>query len=333
MLNVAHAHAHVRATRTGDYVRLPLAASQTSCYIVLPSIIDQPFAKYCARHRNEPSVSHSWNLPLVIQHRSQCTLPSCCKSLTWRVAYMVPESPHTPTSSNSSALFGSDDTSFLEAIACSVLPGDLIPNATNPEEALQNPSKTPPASTGPSNSSLEPPPCAQPRSNAYSDVSSGDEQDTPATRTPSNAQLHLKHSPIVLSEDDEPTLLQTESLTPAQSRYKKRAYSVSSDDENPVLARSPVNSPTQITKSYLDPDTYGASRFGEFGEYMRRKRAKLQIQNAEMGGTPGVVASKSRLFNGLSIHVGQPSPALVVDVLKGVRLMDGQSPLFKSCER
>jgi hypothetical protein len=236
-------------------------------------------------------------------------------------------SPHTPTSSNSSALFGSDDASFLEAIVCSVLPGDLVPNATNPEEAVQNPS------TGPSNSSLEPPPCAQPRSDAYSDVSSGDEQDTPDTRTPSNAQLRSRHSPIVLSEDDEPTLLQLESPIPAQSRYKKRAYSVSSDDENQAQAHSPANSPIQITNSYLDPDTYGASRFGEFGEYMRRKRAKLQIQNAEMGGTPEVVASKSRLFNGLSIHVGQPSPGLIVELLKCVRLMDGQSPLFKNCVR
>lgn len=44
-----------------------------------------------------------------------------------------------------------------------------------------------------------------------------------------------------------------------------------------------------------DLDTYGASRFGEFGEYMRRKRAKLQIQNAQ--------ETKSNIFEGVAIYV------------------------------
>jgi hypothetical protein len=40
---------------------------------------------------------------------------------------------------------------------------------------------------------------------------------------------------------------------------------------------------------------------------MRRKRAKLQIQNEEMGSSsPMVIVPTSKLFSGLSIHVGQP---------------------------
>ncbi|KAI9508820.1 DNA repair protein [Russula earlei] len=209
-------------------------------------------------------------------------------------------SPHTPTSSNSSALFGSDDSSFLEALAGSVLPGDFTPKAGNSKAAVL--SKTSPIPVEPS-SSLEPPPCAQPRSNAHSYISSGDEKDTPSITTSSNAQTCLKHPPIVLSGDDEPSLLQLGSPTPAQSRYKKRAYSVSSCDEHPALPHSSPESPIQIGTSYLDSDTYEASRFGGFGDYMRRKRAKLQIQNAEMGDSPEVITSNSRLFNGLAIHI------------------------------
>jgi hypothetical protein len=35
----------------------------------------------------------------------------------------------------------------------------------------------------------------------------------------------------------------------------------------------------------VDEAVYGASRFGYFGEYMRRKRAKLQIQNTDIVGS------------------------------------------------
>jgi DNA repair protein REV1 len=47
-----------------------------------------------------------------------------------------------------------------------------------------------------------------------------------------------------------------------------------------------------------DDEVYGASHFGQFGEYMRRKRAKLQIQNAVLAQT-----EDSGIFRGLSIYV------------------------------
>ncbi|KAF8352243.1 hypothetical protein F5887DRAFT_1277909 [Amanita rubescens] len=47
-----------------------------------------------------------------------------------------------------------------------------------------------------------------------------------------------------------------------------------------------------------DDEIYGASHFGQFGEYMRRKRAKLQIQNAVLAQT-----EDSGIFRGLSIYI------------------------------
>ncbi|KAH9989747.1 hypothetical protein BJV77DRAFT_1061146 [Russula vinacea] len=97
-------------------------------------------------------------------------------------------------------------------------------------------------------------------------------------------------------------------VLPGDSRYKKRAYSVSSDDEHPALAHSPVHAPDNSgTGSYMDSDAYGASRFGGFGEYMRRKRAKLQIQNTEMGGTTTTV------INGWTEPSVQELRKLIVD--------------------
>ena len=214
-------------------------------------------------------------------------------------------SPHTPTSTNSSALFGSDDTSFLEALVGAVLPGDLIPQANNAEEAAQIPSATSSSPNEASGSSLEPPPCAQPAWNVHSSIRSRDELEHDVNSS-SNVQFLSN-----LVQDDQLYLPQLESPTPTLSRYKKRAYSVSSDDEHPEQTHPPVQSPGRGTSSHLDSDTYEASRFGGFGEYMRRKRAKLQIQNTEMGSsTPMVIAPTSKLFNGLSIHVGQPTFAI-----------------------
>lgn len=231
-------------------------------------------------------------------------------------------SPHSPTSSNSSALFGSDDTSFLEALGAAVLPGDVAQNegsrraSSSPSPILES-------------SSLEPPPCAQPASNVHLRISSDDEPELLLTTTSqSHAGSHPQHPTFVISDDDE-TCLPLISPPLAQSRYRKRARSVSSIDE-PV--HSPTNSPTGLSSSHLVSDTYGASRFGEFGEYMRRKRAKLQIQNAEIGDSQRGKAPGSELFKGLSIHVGTATSDLLGrSTQKDVRSTVGQNLLFRSC--
>jgi DNA repair protein REV1 len=52
-----------------------------------------------------------------------------------------------------------------------------------------------------------------------------------------------------------------------------------------------------------DQDIYGAASFGEFGEYMRRKRAKLQIQNSHLAEAGDKSSEKSEIFKGLAIYV------------------------------
>ncbi|OJA08236.1 hypothetical protein AZE42_09020 [Rhizopogon vesiculosus] len=59
-----------------------------------------------------------------------------------------------------------------------------------------------------------------------------------------------------------------------------------------------------------DPEIYGASRFGHFGEYMCRKRAKLQIQNANLEASRDV-GGKSKILSGLSIYInGWTNPSV-----------------------
>lgn len=53
--------------------------------------------------------------------------------------------------------------------------------------------------------------------------------------------------------------------------------------------------------SYLDNNVYGAAHFGEFGEYMTRKRAKLQVQNAEIEADD--TAARNGIFRGVKIYV------------------------------
>lgn len=66
------------------------------------------------------------------------------------------------------------------------------------------------------------------------------------------------------------------------------------------------------SSSYMDDTrTYGASKFNGWGEYMSRKRAKLQIQNAEIpnddDGGGGVAGGSSKIFEGLKIYVRHSS--------------------------
>ena len=62
----------------------------------------------------------------------------------------------------------------------------------------------------------------------------------------------------------------------------------------------------ELTGDYLNPHTYGAATFGDFGEYMSRKRAKLQIQNQTLTSGTRLEAG-SKIFQGIGIYVrGDP---------------------------
>lgn len=83
-------------------------------------------------------------------------------------------------------------------------------------------------------------------------------------------------------------------LPPPFQPSLKRQYSQTSLDEETNDSELNV----------VENDTYGASRFGGFGEYMGRKRAKLQIQNAELkqpSATDNV--AKSQIFKGIAVYV------------------------------
>lgn len=82
----------------------------------------------------------------------------------------------------------------------------------------------------------------------------------------------------------------TESL----SRKRHRDES----DEQQVETTSHGTLTHRLRDTEDDPEIYGASRFGHYGEYMHRKRAKLQIQNADIG-----VGTTTKIFSGLSIYV------------------------------
>ncbi|KAK7688879.1 hypothetical protein QCA50_007570 [Cerrena zonata] len=70
--------------------------------------------------------------------------------------------------------------------------------------------------------------------------------------------------------------------------------------ESPVHHRILSSIDDDKTKSgYLNSDTYGAATFGGFGEYMARKRAKLQVQNTELQD----IGTTNKIFNGLQIYI------------------------------
>ncbi|KAF7316736.1 hypothetical protein HMN09_00406700 [Mycena chlorophos] len=82
------------------------------------------------------------------------------------------------------------------------------------------------------------------------------------------------------------------------------------DDDSEDLEPPPPAQPSKKRRRYeespepVDEEVYGAAHFGDFGEYMQRKRAKLQIQNAEI-----IPQTHSQIFHGLAIYVnGQTEP-------------------------
>jgi DNA repair protein REV1 len=59
-----------------------------------------------------------------------------------------------------------------------------------------------------------------------------------------------------------------------------------------------------IASNAGDADPYVASKFGEFGQYVRNKRSKLQIQNNEIAANSATMReTRPPIFNGVSIYV------------------------------
>lgn len=92
---------------------------------------------------------------------------------------------------------------------------------------------------------------------------------------------------------------------PSTQPSLKRRRSADEEDEEGVTHHRVISSidQNQAKAGYLTPETYGASKFGDWGQYMSRKRAKLQVQNTEIDEDSEEVVQKSRIFRGLEIYV------------------------------
>lgn len=122
-----------------------------------------------------------------------------------------------------------------------------------------------------------------------------------------------------LQEIESKELATTSLLPETQPRHSeqvipsKRILSPQLDEEQ---SPSEIRISAGPTTDHGD-DTYAASRFGEFGDYMRRKRAKLQIQNVQMKAlnANGIVEEGGirDLFKGLAFYVSPPFVSLRYD--------------------
>ncbi|GBE82816.1 DNA repair protein [Sparassis crispa] len=119
---------------------------------------------------------------------------------------------------------------------------------------------------------------------------------------------------VHLSEEDVANSSTDIDMPPCTQPGLKRVRSPDTDeDKQSAEFRQGLN---DVDPSYTSSYTYGASRFGEWGEYMSRKRAKLQIQNAEMDVDDGDGAGQSRIFRSLQIYINGWTEPSVQDLRK-----------------
>ena len=117
--------------------------------------------------------------------------------------------------------------------------------------------------------------------------------------------------------DDDPDYLEallnvslSQSGHPAHGQKRKRSNSAEFENGDPEGDDDVFVDPTMIpqrTTTYADSSNtkseeyvYGAAKFRNFGEYMFRKRAKLQIQNDQLGDTE---EKKGAIFKDVAIYV------------------------------
>jgi DNA repair protein REV1 len=81
----------------------------------------------------------------------------------------------------------------------------------------------------------------------------------------------------------------------------KRSHSMLEESDETVHHVIPLEKAHRLSDE--DEETYGASSFGGYGQYMRRKRAKLQIQNAQIDSADETLQNKSRIFREIAIYV------------------------------
>ncbi|GAA6050278.1 hypothetical protein JCM3770_002767 [Rhodotorula araucariae] len=91
-----------------------------------------------------------------------------------------------------------------------------------------------------------------------------------------------------------------------------------------ALPSSPNPGPSASTKrppeDYRDQAAYDAVSFGEFGRYMRNKRAKLQVQNRDL-----VEQAKGRpqIFHGLRVYINGYTEGVTLPELQNLLILHG----------
>ncbi|KZV71579.1 DNA repair protein [Peniophora sp. CONT] len=221
--------------------------------------------------------------------------------------------------------FGSEDSAFLRELQDVQLPGDARQAGDTSKPSLLNPDSELDQSGDsdllPRNRTLDitfgGPPCAQPsKRRRLSDtppVSPLRSHDPPAAKRPRhdiNLSIFADLSSDISFNELSPPLPQSDAdpapvQLPSQVQSPRKAGG-SNTKRNPN-SNGAYNALQTDDDNYLGEDIYGAAHFGDFGEYMRRKRAKLQIQNTELDeGT-----ERNQIFRGVSIYInGRTKPSV-----------------------
>ncbi|WFD28929.1 deoxycytidyl transferase [Malassezia nana] len=102
-----------------------------------------------------------------------------------------------------------------------------------------------------------------------------------------------------------------------------------SSERSPSPPPSPSPAPAVPDSSYLEGDAYQALPFGDWGAYMRHKRAKLQVQDAELANSAPV----SRALAGCVIYVNGRTDPPYAELRRLILLHGGQCRAFLDRKR
>ncbi|KAG6819804.1 hypothetical protein H0H93_008499 [Arthromyces matolae] len=129
-------------------------------------------------------------------------------------------------------------------------------------------------------------------------------------------------------EEDDPAFLEALATTTLPGdvymEYEPRDEDNSSQELEPPPASQPSLKRSRLevyeeraklgrSETAGGEDIYGQSHFGDYGEYMHRKRAKLQIQNAEIEKE---TSGGNNIFKGLAIYINGYTQPSIQDLRK-----------------
>ncbi|VDC00972.1 unnamed protein product [Peniophora sp. CBMAI 1063] len=217
-----------------------------------------------------------------------------------------------PSADDSFDYFGSEDSAFLQELRVAELPGDAPTRDTSKPLLLR-----PTSDSYTRDVTWDGPPLAQPskRRRPSDTPLQSPSHDPPPAKRPRHFNISIFDdiSSDLDSDDSSPTRPQIKAK-PISAHPRPQATSSKNDKLSGKDTRQPATFGRLQTNDdeYLGEEIYGAAHFGEFGEYMRRKRAKLQIQNTELEEGSG----RSQIFKDLSIYINGHTKPSIQDLRK-----------------